>query len=235
MKVLAIDSSTSCAGICILKDNKILAELNINNDKKTHSEKLFNNVETLIKEFNLKVEDFDLFSVVKGPGSFTGLRIGITLVKTFAYLYNKPVVGLNTLDVMSYNFPFSEKLICPMIDARNSNVYTAIYKNNGKINRISEYMGVHIEELIEILKEKNEPVIFMGDGIDKNKEFLLESLKDKCIIVTENLKYQKISSLASLAFDLYSNGECEDAFSLKPFYLRKSQAERIRDEKQNKK
>jgi len=231
MRLLAIDTSTSVAGVCILENNKVLAELNINNDKKTHSQKLLPSIDNLMNEFGFKVSDFDVFAAVKGPGSFTGLRIGITTIKTFAYVYNKPIVGVPTLDVLAYNFPFVDKLVCPIIDARNSQVYTAIYKNNGTLGRITDFLGIHVEELVQLLINYNEDVIFVGDGIDSNIEFLKENLNNKCYFATDNLKYQKASSVAVLANNMFIDGLIEDSMSLKPFYLRKSQAERIRDEK----
>ncbi|MEN8904587.1 MAG: tRNA (adenosine(37)-N6)-threonylcarbamoyltransferase complex dimerization subunit type 1 TsaB [Clostridiales bacterium] len=231
MKLLAIDTSTSCAGICIYEDNKVLAELNINNDKKTHSQKLIPYINNLLKEFGFKVSDFDIFAVTTGPGSFTGLRIGITTVKIFSYIYKKPLVGVTTLDTMVYNYHFSEKILCPIIDARNSQVYTSIYTNNGHLDRITDYMAIHIDELIKILNNFNREIIFLGDGIDKHRDFLDKTIKSKCFFSPANLKFQKSSSLATLAYEMYLRGEVSNSFKLEPFYLRKSQAERIRDER----
>lgn len=232
MKILAVDTSTSIAGISIIEDGVVLLELNINNINKTHSKKLVPLVSSMLKELNFEICDFDAFAVATGPGSFTGLRIGITTVKTFAYIVKKPIIGVKTLDMLAYNFPVVNCIVCPIINARNKQVYTSLYVNENVLQtRIEDYMAIHIEELVRILLEKNKSIVFLGDGIVEHEQFLNEKLGEKCIIAPGNLNMQKASTLAIVANQMFLNGEIDDCYELEPFYMRKSQAERMKQMK----
>ena len=230
MKVLALDTSSNVASIAILEDHKLLAEYLLNN-KKTHSRKLMPAITRIFKDIELVPQDIDIFAVSVGPGSFTGLRIGVTVAKSLAYSLNKPVVGVNTLDALANNVFINDSAICPIIDARNEQVYTAIYlRNNKNIERTSEYMGINIHKLLKDVKNLKKHVVFLGDGIFIYNELIKNELGEKCSFMPGFLNMQRASCVAQIALDKASDGLKESCFEMVPFYLRKSQAERIYEE-----
>lgn len=211
-----------------MEDDRLLGEFIINH-KKTHSRKLMPMIRELMDSLELKPEDLDLYAVSIGPGSFTGLRIGITTVKAMAYASQKPVVGIPTLDALAMNIPFSRFLVVPMMDARNQQVYTAVYSTeDGGLTNVSGYLGVPVPELMDILKGKNRKALFLGDAAPLHREYLMNALGD-CAFAPGHLMLQKASSVAQAAYAKVLKGEASNCFDLVPFYLRKSQAEREYD------
>lgn len=227
-KILCVDTSTSVAGIAVCEDTNILAEYTINTNK-THSQRLMLMIEEVFDRLDLAPSEIDVFAAVSGPGSFTGLRIGICTVKAMAYVCRKPVVSVPTLDTLAYNISFSaSQYVCPMIDARNNQVYTAIYKSCGGMwQNISGYMAVNVSELSESLKSLNASVTLNGDGVFAHKDFFISALGDKCSVAPYNSILQRPSTAALIAYDKLLRGEKEDCMDMVPFYLRKSQAERL--------
>jgi tRNA threonylcarbamoyladenosine biosynthesis protein TsaB len=231
MKILALDTSSNVAAAAVMEDSVVLGEYSLNHGKK-HSEKLMPMIAALLKDLDLSPHDMDLFAVSSGPGSFTGLRIGITTVKAMAYVCKKPVVSIPTPDVLACNVPVHNGLVCPMSDARNRQVYTAIYKQEGtERRRISEYMGVNIAELADILKEESGDIIFTGNGADMHRKYLLDELGGRAYFTPRFMSLQSASCVAFIAERKFLAGETEDCFDVVPFYLRKSQAEREYEKK----
>jgi tRNA threonylcarbamoyladenosine biosynthesis protein TsaB len=231
MKILAVDTSSMVASVAIVDNAKLIGEYTINH-KKTHSQKLMPMIEELMNSLELAPTDIDVYAASNGPGSFTGLRIGITSIKAIAFATQKKVVGVPTLDALAYNINANNSLICPIMDARNNQVYTAIYKGeNNNLVKVTEYLGVTIGELVEIIKEKNQKVIFNGDGVELHHEYLLDNLGEMCSFPQQNLMLQRASSVAYVAQKLILEGFSENCFDMVPFYLRKSQAEREFDRK----
>lgn len=225
MIILSVDSSSSTATCALVKEDKILGEINLN-DKKEHSVILMDLIDSLLTRCNLTLDDVDGFAISEGPGSFTGLRIGMATIKGLAFGSNKPCLAISTLDTLAYNVVNFNGIICPIMDALRGNVYTNLYKNNnGKLEAISEANCLSIEELVSILKGKNEPVIFLGDGLIKHKDYLLENLSNLSFAPL-NSNYPKASSLGELAIQLFNSGVTQDLNKIAPVYLRKSQAER---------
>ncbi len=225
MIILSVDSSSSTATCALVKEDKILGEINLN-DKKEHSVILMDLIDSLLSRCNLTLDDVDGFAISEGPGSFTGLRIGMATIKGLAFGSNKPCLAISTLDTLAYNVINFNGIICPIMDALRGNVYTNLYKNNnGKLEAISEANCLSIEELVSILKEKNEPIIFLGDGLVKHKDYLLENLNNLSFAPL-NSNYPKASSLGELALQLFNSGETQELNKIAPVYLRKSQAER---------
>ena len=234
VKILSVDTSTAVAGISLSEDNKIIASFNIDN-KKNHSTRLMPYVDILLKEFNYAINDFDCFAVSTGPGSFTGLRIGITALKTMSYMAQKPIKGVTTLDLLAYNALLFEGIICPIIDARSKQVYTAIYENNCcQLKRITDYMGIEISELAERLNKIGKKVVLLGDAINIHQDFFKTKLDKMFIMPPQNIININASTLSVLAYQKYLDNEFDDPIYLEPFYLRKSQAERMLEEKQKK-
>ncbi|WP_010246732.1 tRNA (adenosine(37)-N6)-threonylcarbamoyltransferase complex dimerization subunit type 1 TsaB [Acetivibrio cellulolyticus] len=231
MKVLAIDTSTVVAAVALMDGEKLLGEYSLNN-KKTHSQKLMVMVKEILTDLEIKPADIDVFAASIGPGSFTGLRIGVTTAKAMAYATSKPVIGVPTLDALAYNVVTSSLIICPILDARNNQVFTALYETkDNKIERITEYIGVPVSELVQIIKEKNRKVIFTGDAIDLHKDFFISELDGNCEFAPLSVRLQRASSVAEIALKMAKDGKTESSFELVPFYLRKSQAERELEKK----
>jgi len=233
LKVLAVDTSSLVAAAAVMDDGKLLGEYIINH-KKTHSQTLMPMIKGLIGALELKASDIDIFAASSGPGSFTGLRIGITTIKAMAYAAGKPVVSVPTLDALAYNIPMTDSLVCPIMDARNNQVYTAVYawEKNSQV-KITEYMGIPVQDLVQLIKGKNQDVIFVGDAVEIHKEFLKSELGEKCEFAPGHLLLQKASSVAQLAFARVKEGLVESCFDMVPFYLRKSQAEREYEKKRH--
>lgn len=224
MIVLSIDSSSKVATVAILKDDVLLGEY-ILNDKREHSVILMPLIENLLKECNLTIDDIDGYVVSKGPGSFTGLRIGMATVKGMSFGNNKPYISISSLDALAYNLISFNGIICPIMDALRENVYTALYKNNNdSLEKIMDYTALDIDELVNLLKDKNEEVIFVGDGLYKHKKYICDNFP-KAHFAPVHLNIIRASSLGELGLNLLKNGFCDDSNSA-PIYLKKPQAER---------
>lgn len=224
MIVLSVDSSSKVATVAILKDDVLLGEY-ILNDKREHSVILMPLIETLLKKCNLTIDDIDGYVVSKGPGSFTGLRIGMATVKGMSFGNNKPYISISSLDALAYNLISFNGIICPIMDALRENVYTALYKNNNdSLEKIMDYTALDIDELVNLLKDKNEEVIFVGDGLYKHKKYICDNFP-KAHFAPVHLNIIRASSLGELGLNLLKKGICDDSNSA-PIYLKKPQAER---------
>lgn len=230
MKILAIDTSSNVASAAVVEDGKLLGE-NILNHKKTHSQKIMVMIQELMSDLELNVRDIDVFAAANGPGSFTGLRIGVATVKALAHSVNKPVVGISTLAGLAYNMPYAEHIIVPIMDARRNQVYTASYIwDDDRLKELSADEAISIEECVESCG-KYLDTIFVGDGVFVHREYILDKLSDRAHFAPASALMQRASSIAMLALEKAKKGETQHYSELKPFYLRKSQAEREYDEK----
>lgn len=230
MIVLSIDSATDAATAAVVSDDQILGEMNFAN-KKQHSVLIMPMIDGLLKSLDLTINDIDGFVISKGPGSFTGLRIGMATIKGLSFGSSKPYVSISSLDSLAYNLYGTNGIICPIMDALRENVYCGLYKfENGEMIKIMDYDRLSLEELVSKLKEFNEPVYFVGDGTKKYGELLKNSLEN-CFFAPNNLNYTRASSLGELGIKLLSQGISDDINASNPLYLRKSQAEREYDEK----
>lgn len=228
MNILAIDTSGNACCAAVLKGEHILSE-DFVNYKKTHSETLAPMIDHCLVGAGLDIKDIDLFCCAVGPGSFTGLRIGIGMIKAFSHASSKPAVGVNTLDALAWNEKGTQDTVCPIIDARRGEVYTAAYKD-GK--RISDYRAIPLDTVLEELKGGE--TVFLGDAAINYKEKILNA-SSSFRIAHSGIILQRASSVGFAAYELYLNKTYENAYSLEPFYLRETQAERIFAEKQTKK
>lgn len=228
MKILALDSSAVVASVAVCEDKNILAEYTLNNGN-THSETLLPMVESVMRSLELSVNDIDLFAVSAGPGSFTGVRIGAATLKGLAFASDKPCSEVSTLEAIAHNLRFHRGLICPVMNARRSQVYTALFHSDGeKLERLMPDSALAISELDEILSKYGEEVCLCGDGYEITRDnFKLTKLRE----VPERLRLQSACSVALVALKNYNNGIfCSDS-ELGVNYLRPSQAERERAEK----
>ena len=215
MRVLAIDTSSNVATVAVMEDELLLGEY-ILNHKKTHSQKIMTMIEQILSELELTVQDIDIFAAAIGPGSFTGLRIGVATVKALAY-----------------NVPYAEHIIVPIMDARRDNVFTASYIWDEGFKEIGEPEAISIDECLESCGEFLD-TIFVGDGVKVYREYIKEKLGDKAIFPPANALNSRASSVAALALDKAKRGETQSYLEMKPYYIRKSQAERELEERENK-
>lgn len=244
MIILAVDSSSKVATVALMKDDKLLGEITLN-DKKEHSVILMTIIENLLSNNNINIDDIDGYVVSKGPGSFTGLRIGMATIKGLSFGSNKPYVSISSLDALALSVANFDGIICPIMDALRNSVYTSLYKGQSTANiscsgesdninvkselpnsleKILDYSALDIDELIEIIKAKKEKVIFIGDGVDKYKDYLIENCPN-CYFPPNHLNLVRASSLGEIGSVLLKDGNFDDPNS-SPFYLKKPQAER---------
>ena len=227
MKIFAVDTSSAVASAAIVDGDKLLCEFTINNGL-THSQTLMPMVREVFERSGLTADDIDLFAVSEGPGSFTGLRIGVTTVKGLAHAANKPVAAVNTLEAMCYNLPFCPYLISPIMDARRGEVYNAFYKfKNGNLEIITPPRAIPLSDCLAEIKKNGEKTVFSGDGVPVFKDEIEYALKDLALFAPQGAVMQRASSVAEAA-------KCkvpQKYNELVPKYLRKSQAEREYEER----
>lgn len=238
MKILGLDSSGMVAGVAVVEDGVLLAEYSTNY-KKTHSQTLLPMLEELRKMIDLDMVQVDAIAVASGPGSFTGLRIGAATAKGLGLALDRPLVEVPTLEGLAYNLWGSSQLVCPMMDARRSQVYTGIYEfvKSGQDYLLSTVKGqcaADIEEVISVLNDLGREVVLLGDGIPVHRETLLQKLKVPFSFAPANANRQRAASIAALGEVYCRAGHTVSAAEHRPEYLRKSQAERERAQRQKK-
>lgn len=228
MKILSIDSSALVASVAICEDDRILAEYTLNNGN-THSETILPMVESLLGALGLTVPDIDLFAVSAGPGSFTGVRIGAATLKGLAFASGKPCVEVSTLEALAANLRLCDGLVCPVMNARRSQVYTALFRiSGGEIERLMEDSALSIAELDSLLAAYGEPIRLCGDGYSITQQGFTQT---ELLFVPQRERMQSAVSVAHVALKSYNAGKhCSDA-ELGVNYLRPSQAERERAER----
>ncbi len=230
MLILAIDSATPVAGVALLNEDKLIKE-EFSNYKKTHSETLMLMVDRVLKECECTVGQVDAFAVTTGPGSFTGLRIGLAAVKGLSMAAGKPVVSVSTLDTLAHNLCGSNALVCPLLDARKQEVYCGFYDVTGTVPRaLSENLACSPAEFVaqarKIATEKEKDrIILLGDGYYPYIEFFQAELGNSMQIPPPHLMLPRAAALGSLGLEKALKGEFEDIFKLRPVYIRLSEAE----------
>lgn len=228
MKILGLDSSGIVASVAIVEDDTLLAEYTVNY-KKTHSQTLLPMLDELVKMTELDMETIDAIAVAAGPGSFTGLRIGSATAKGLGLALKKPLIAVPTVDALAFNLYDASGLICPIMDARRNQVYTGIYKfENHELVTEREQWADAVTELIRILNEMGQSVTFLGDGVPVFKELLEQELKVPYSFAPAHVNKQRAAAVAALGMKYYKEGKIQEAAVHSPQYLRVSQAERER-------
>lgn len=228
MLTLAVETSGLTASAAVVENGRVISELNLQHGK-THSQKIVPMLKTMLGIIDKDFKDIDLFAASTGPGSFTGLRIGVVTIKGLAYSLNKPVCGISTLDSMAFLVPDYEGVISPMLDARNNQVYTALYrKTNGRIEKLQPEQGILIDEWIGKLKSFDK-IMILGDGAPLHHEKMKNALGDGVTMAPAALFFPRAASTAILAEQAYYENKAMSPFDLKPMYVRKSQAERMKE------
>lgn len=230
MKILAIESSSMVASAALITEENLLAEYTVNH-KKTHSQTLLSMIDEIVTMSETNLDEIDAIAVSGGPGSFTGLRIGSATGKGLGLALNKPLIHVPTMDAMAYNFFGTDKLICPMMDARRHQVYSGIYECNDRLLVKREQNLSMIDDVVKELNEMNRSVILLGDGIPMNLEYIRSNMKIPYFVAPAHLNRNKASSVAAIALLYYQEGKTEEARDHLPNYLRASQAERELKEK----
>lgn len=223
MKILSIETSSKVCAVALMEDDKLIKEELIE-DENTHSVKLMPLVDKLLNETNTKISDVDLFACDVGPGSFTGIRIGISTIKAFLDVTGKTAVGITSLETLAYNIE-TDEIVCSLVDAKNNNVYCGFYKKeNGIYKQIEDLRFDNINNIIHLAKTKNKKIIFVGNGSIAYKDVIESEMKD-AEFISDDLKNKLNARNIALAA-LKKKEEAVDSNNLKPVYLRKSNAER---------
>ena len=233
MKILGIDTSSMAASVAVIEDNKLICEYTINT-KKTHSQKLMPMIENMLNLSDLNVREIDAIAVCEGPGSFTGLRIGMATAKAIAHVNDIPVIGVNSLEVLAANMNLCDKKICPILYAQRNQVYTGRYRYEGtKLVEIKEIGIQPIDELLEELAQSKEEWILVGEAVYKYEDKIKEIANIEIPAASNNVT--KAGSLCSVAKFKFDEGkDIFNCYTVNPLYIRKSQAEEQYEEKQRK-
>lgn len=231
MKILAIDTTAKTATVAIAEDETLVAEYSLTTD--THSTVLLPMIESVMKHHNVTVDDIDLFAVSEGPGSFTGVRIGVSTIKGLAFKNNTNCVGVSSLEAMAMNFKGIEAIVVPVIDARRDTFYTAVFDCDvlGNVKRITEDSQLSADEILQLISSQEKNVYFTGDAYSK-----IKSLPEFYFTPStpERLRRQSAYGVSCAALKKWNETNDKSVFSdtnLLPTYLKKSQAEREREEK----
>lgn len=220
MKILAIDTSSKICSCAILEDEKVIDEINLD-DGRTHSENLLPIMSELLERNKINLKEIDLISCCVGPGSFTGIRIGVASIKAIAEVHNMKIASVTSLETLA-RIDESEKIKVAMIDARNNQVYCGIFDN--EYNQLEVLMADDIYNVIEILK-KYENMIFIGDGAVLHKEKILSNILSAEF---SDLNEQRAALGGKTGYKKYLKNDLKTADTILPIYLRKSQAERMK-------
>ena len=235
MKILAIEASGPVAGCALWEDGTLTAEYSVQYKKK-HSQSLVPMLEEMKEMVDLELSSIDFIAVTSGPGSFTGLRIGAATVKGLGLALDKPVLPVPTVDSLACNLYGTDRVICPLMDARRQQVYTGIYENRDVLNVLRPQCVTALADIAEELNGLSREVVFLGDGVPVNEKALAELMKVPYLLAPAHLSRQRAAATAVRAAQIYAEkGEAALVSSddFRPEYLRIPQAERERGDKRN--
>jgi tRNA threonylcarbamoyladenosine biosynthesis protein TsaB len=235
MKVFAIETSTMLGGVAIIDDaSGLIAEVRLN-IRATHSERLMPGIDHLMKQSAIELSDIDVFAISIGPGSFTGLRIGLSTVKGFSFATGKPIVAVPTLEALAWNFPFCKYPVCTMLDARKKEVYAALFRWEGRgFIRLINETSLKTDRLLEGIKEiigkgerefSDDKTIFSGEGAILYKDKIMELMGEGAVFPPLDKTIPSPTNVAYLGMQKALRGEFSDPINLIPFYIRRSEAE----------
>lgn len=231
MKILGIDSSSMVASVAVVTDDVLTGEYTVN-FKKTHSQTLLPMIDEVAEMLELELSELDAIAVAGGPGSFTGLRIGTATAKGLGLALKKPLIHVPTMDALAYNLWGSDRLICPVMDARRNQVYTGLYYCKDALEIVMEQCPMEVGKLVERINELGQPVIFLGDGVPVYRSQIEEQIKVSVSFAPAHKNRQRAASVAALGAEYWKQGRYVSAAEMQPDYLRKSQAEREREERE---
>ncbi|MBQ7944077.1 MAG: tRNA (adenosine(37)-N6)-threonylcarbamoyltransferase complex dimerization subunit type 1 TsaB [Lachnospiraceae bacterium] len=238
MKILALDSSGLVASVAVIEDDNLIAEYTMNH-KKTHSQTLMPMMDEIRQMTELDLSTIDAIAIAAGPGSFTGLRIGSATAKGLGLALDKPIIPVPTVEALAFNLYGTDKLVCPLMDARRNQVYTGLYEfdrteeNEYTLLPLVEQCAVDIQEILNTINTFEREVIFLGDGVSVFADKIKEVLRVPYTFAPASCNRQRAACVGTYGMQLYAKGVCESAAEHAPDYLRLSQAERERNEKQD--
>jgi len=222
MKILAVDTATTSCSVAIVDQTSLISEFTIDREE-THSKHLMDMIKTVLRMSGINLSDLDGFTVTRGPGSFTGLRIGISTIKGLAVASEKPVVGVSSLETLALQVSYSNDLICPILDARKGEVYFSRYRFlKGHLKRQTEERVAPPDEAVDNLKES---CLFVGNGALLYKEMILEKMGEFASFAPMIQNTIRASTLAYLGMAKFENNDIDDIEKIEPYYIRKSDAE----------
>ncbi|MFQ5483918.1 MAG: tRNA (adenosine(37)-N6)-threonylcarbamoyltransferase complex dimerization subunit type 1 TsaB [Desulfobacterales bacterium] len=222
MRILALDTATDCCSIAIIDEDTLLAEINLISGE-THSKHLMGMIKHLLHLSGCLLSDIDGFAVTRGPGSFTGLRIGISATKGLAMAAGKSMVGVSVLDALAFQLPFSSSLICPILDARKGEVYFALYRScRGGLQKETEEQVLTPQQALSRIKE---PCIFFGQGAKTYQKVIKEEKGDFAYFPSPSQNILRASTVAFIGMDRFKKKMTDDISDFIPHYIRKSDAE----------
>lgn len=223
MKILAVDTSSRTGSVALLEDDTIVAELHVSSSK-THAKRLMPVIDATLELAGMGLEALDAFAVTIGPGSFTGLRIGISALKGLAFATGRPATGVSTLDALAHPFAWFPGLVCPLLDARKGEVYTALYRwaARGTMEKVCPDCAVGPKEWLAGIQDA---CLFVGDGAVAYKEMIEATLGQLATFAPLYCNALRASVVAALGLEQIKKGQTADASALVPLYIRKSDAE----------
>ncbi len=231
MKILGIESSGITASCAISEDEILLCEYT-QNHKKTHSEKLMPLIVKSLEDSDISLKDINFIAISKGPGSYTGLRIGAAIAKGLAQALDIPMVAVPTMKALAANVFDSNKYIIPILDAKGGRAYSGIYKwENNKLMTIKDQFPINIDELINIINDIEGDVVLNGDGSVNYKEVLESKVNKKIYFAPEKYNILSAASINQVGYQLIKDNKIISCYDFSPEYLRPSQAERMCDNK----
>lgn len=233
MKILAIDTSTIACSAAVMDETKLYGEL-FTDFKLKHSEKLLVMCDSLLSNLRMDISDMDCFAVSCGPGSFTGIRIGMATAKGFAQAADKPIVCVSSIEALAYNALYYGGLICPMLDAQRDQLYSGAYISDGKA--LTEHMTENVYEftqMLNIINDSGKPAVLLGDGAKKFYARFEDKFKNNVILGQENILMPRASNVARIALEKIKQNKYEDCFTAMPNYIRAAQAEENIIKRQN--
>ena len=222
MRILAVDTATTSCSVAIVDKTSLLSEFTLDKEE-THSKHLMDMIKAALRVAGLNFSDLDGFAVTRGPGSFTGLRIGISTIKGLAVASEKPVVGVSSLEALAFQVSYSCDLICPILDARKGEVYFSRYRFlNGHLKKQTKERVAPPDQAVDDL---NESCLFVGNGALLYKEMILEKMGKFSFFAPMIQNTIRASTIAYLSMAKFENNDTDDIEKLLPYYIRKSDAE----------
>lgn len=221
MNILAIDTSNQVLGIAIVSDGKVVGEV-VTNVKKGHSQRLMPAINYLMKEVDFQPEQLDQIAVAKGPGSYTGVRIGVATAKSLAWALDIPIVGISSIEVLAYQGRFFTSLISPFFDARRQTVFTGLFEwNNHTLEKVNKEANILMEDWLNSLAQMKKEVLFLSPHLGIYKDMIVDNLGDLAIFPAEPYHFVRPSHLALASIDK----QPDHLHTLSPNYLRLAEAE----------
>jgi tRNA threonylcarbamoyladenosine biosynthesis protein TsaB len=231
LKILGIDTSTKYCNIGLIEDEEVLINYTMNGLRKKHSSILMPAIKDLFKIMDLKIEEIHGVAVSIGPGSFTGLRIGLSVAKGLSYACSLPLLGIPTLEAMAFSLAGIPNLICPILESKKDEIYDVVFRGGESLHRIMDYKCEDIHSLLARLSPLREKIIFLGDGIKRYRDNIKIKIGKDALFIDSQINLPMATNVAFLGLNKLIKKEEDDISKLSPFYLRKSEAEIVWEKK----